>query len=87
MNQAVEFECKCSFKTKASFKKPHVIQPSLATIECVECKSKWLIRVSVARDPKTKLVVPGSVLTQSKIVWASPVLEALLKEEAEFNAE
>lgn len=79
MNQTTHYECKCSFKTKVSFKKPHIVEPTVVHMECCECKSLYMLKFKKHRTP-------GQVHVESRIVRMSPVLEALLKEEAEFNA-
>jgi len=81
MNQTTYFECKCSFKTKVSFKKPHIVEPSIVNMECCECKSRYTLKFKKHRTEKDKVHV------ESRLYHVSPVLEALLKEEAEFNSE
>lgn len=79
MYQTTHFECKCSFKTEVRFKKPHIVEPSIAHMECCECKSRYTLKFKKHKDK-------GQVHVESRLHYISPVLEALLKEEAEFNA-
>lgn len=79
MNQSVEFKCKCETKTKFHFKKPHVVQASLAGMHCKGCKSTWMHRVSVAKGQS------GHVTLQSKLTFVSPGLAEIIKAEEDWN--
>lgn len=67
-------------KPKIQFKKPSLCVPTMTIFDCPECAST--IRVKLTRLPGTP---PSQVNIKTYVMQPSPMLLAMLAEEAEHN--
>lgn len=85
MNYSSEVVCPgCKMKTKISYKKPHVVQPTLTWFTCSACESSILAKVSLPKAAEK--APPGTFSIAMKSIRPSAALVAMLKEEAEEKA-
>lgn len=80
---STSFKCKCGIgKTKLFFKRPGFCETVLVNTTCADCGSDFLVKFKRSKGTGE----PNKLETVIKVLKTSPILEQIIREEAELHA-
>jgi hypothetical protein len=80
MQAQFNFKCHCLEEFKVTCRKPGLVRPTIASVECPGCESQYTLRVVMAQEPRSH-----KVNVHTNKFKPSEELTTVLAEEAEYR--